>query len=61
MIVHPTALDTPSRPPSGMSSVRVLTGMNPWGLWGVLAVVMTVLGYLYADSLRFLMQNVAGG
>ena len=57
MIVHPTALDTPSRPPSGMSSVRVLTGMNPWGLWGVLAVVMTVLGYLYADSLRFLMQT----
>jgi exosortase D (VPLPA-CTERM-specific) len=40
-----------------MSSVRVLTGMNPWGLWGVLAVVMTVLGYLYADSPRFLLQT----
>jgi exosortase D (VPLPA-CTERM-specific) len=40
-----------------MSSVRQLTGMSAWGLWGVLALVMTVLGYLYADSLRFLVQT----
>ena len=53
MILHPTALDTPPPPSSVMSSVRLLTGMSAWGLWGVLAVVMTVLGYLYADSLRF--------
>ncbi len=57
MIFHPTALDTPPPPSSVMSSVRQLTGMSAWGLWGVLAVVMTVLGYLYADSLRFLMQT----
>jgi exosortase D (VPLPA-CTERM-specific) len=31
--------------------------MSVWGFLGVLAVVMTVLGYLYADSLRFLMQT----
>jgi exosortase D (VPLPA-CTERM-specific) len=31
-------------------------GKGVWVLWGVLAVVMTVLGYLYADSLRFLVQ-----
>ncbi len=57
MILHPTALDTPPPPSSVMSSVRLLTGMSAWGLWGVLAVVMTVLGYLYADSLQFLMQT----
>jgi exosortase D (VPLPA-CTERM-specific) len=57
MIVHPTALDTPPRPSSVMSSIRVLTGMSVWGVLAVLAVVMTVLGYLYADSLRFLMQT----
>lgn len=57
MIVHPTALDTPSPPSSVMSSIRVLTGMSVWGFLGVLAVVMTALGYLYTDSLRFLMQT----
>ena len=57
MILHPTALDTPPQPSSVMSSVRLLTGMSAWGLWGVLAVVMTVLSYLYADSLRFLVQT----
>lgn len=39
-----------------MSSIRQLTGMSAWGFWGVLAVVTTVLGYLYADGLRFLLQ-----
>jgi exosortase D (VPLPA-CTERM-specific) len=57
MILHPTALDTPPPSSSVMSSVRQLTGMSAWGLWGVLALVMTVLGYLYADSLRFLVQT----
>jgi exosortase D (VPLPA-CTERM-specific) len=57
MILHPTARDTASPSSSVMSSVRQLTGMSAWGLWGVLAVVMTVLGYLYADSLRFLLQT----
>lgn len=56
MILHPTALDTPPPPSSVMSSVRLLTGMSVWGFCGVLTIVMTVLGYLYADSLRFLMQ-----
>lgn len=27
-----------------------------WALWGVLATIMTALGYLYADSLRFLIE-----
>jgi len=57
MILHPTALDTLSPTSSVMSPARQLTGMNAWGLMGVLAVVMAVLGYLYADSLRFLMQT----
>src|SRR5262249_10127643 len=57
MILHPTTLDTPPSPSSVMSSVRQLTGMSAWGFWGMLAAVMTVLGYLYADSLRFLVQT----
>lgn len=57
MILPPTALETPPPSFSVMSPVRLLTGMSPWVLWGVLAVVMTVLGYLYADSLQFLMQT----
>jgi len=57
MIPPPTALDTPPPPSSVMTPVRQLTGMNAWGLWCVPAVVMTVLGYLYADSLRFLVQT----
>jgi exosortase D (VPLPA-CTERM-specific) len=56
MILHPAALDTPPPSSSAMSSVRLLTGMSAWVFWSVLAVVMTVLGYLYADSLRFLLQ-----
>jgi len=56
MIPHPTDLDTPPPSSSVMSPVRLLTGMSAWVLWGVLAGVMTVLGYLYADSLRFLVQ-----
>ena len=57
MILPPTALDTPSPSSSGASSARLLTGTNAWMFWGVLAVVMTALSYLYADSLRFLMQT----
>lgn len=57
MMLHPTALGAPQPTSSGMSSVRLLTGMSAWALWSVLAVVMTVLGYLYADSLRFLVQT----
>lgn len=57
MSTHPTALETPSSSSSVMSPVRLLTGMSPWVLWVVLAVVTTLLGYLYADSLRFLAQT----
>src|SRR5262247_4171587 len=57
MIVHPEAFDTPRPSSSAMSSNRLLTGMSAWVLWSVLAVVMAVLGYLYADSLRFLMHT----
>ena len=56
MILHPTALETPPPSSSVVSSARFPTGKNVWVIWGVLAVVMTVLGYLYADSLRFLVQ-----
>jgi hypothetical protein len=38
------------RSPVGLGMARCLAA------WCVLAVVMTVLGYLYADSLRFLVQ-----
>jgi exosortase D (VPLPA-CTERM-specific) len=31
-------------------------GYGGWALWGILAAVMTVLGYMYADSLRFLFE-----
>jgi exosortase D (VPLPA-CTERM-specific) len=40
-----------------MPSVGLPTGKGLWALWGVLAAVMTVLGYLYADSLRFLFES----
>ena len=56
MILHSPALHTPPPSSSVISSVRQLTGMNAWVLGGVLAAVMTVLGYLYADSVRFLTQ-----
>ena len=56
MILDPTALETPPPSSSVVSSARFPTGKNALVLWGVLAVVMTVLGYLYADSLRFLVR-----
>ncbi len=57
MIGHPTALETLAPNSSVKASIRLLTGMNPWMLWGVLAFVIAVLGYLYTDSLRFLVQG----
>ena len=57
MIFPPTALGAPSSSSSAASPIRLLTGMNVWVLWVVLAVVTTLLGYLYADSLRFLAQT----
>ena len=57
MMFSPTALDTPPPSSSVMSPARLRTGMSTWVLWSVLAVVMTVLGYLYADSLQFLLQT----
>ncbi|MEQ1794875.1 MAG: VPLPA-CTERM-specific exosortase XrtD [Nitrospira sp.] len=54
---HPTALEAPLPSVSVMSRTRLLVGMSAWVFWGVLAVVLAVLGYLYADSLRVLAQS----
>lgn len=56
MILPPTALETPPPSVSAQSLAHPLMGMSAWVLWGALAVVMTILGYLYTDSLRFLVQ-----
>jgi len=54
MCIRPTILDTalPSSP--GPSLVRSSMNQSVVTPWAILAVLTTVLGYLYADSLRFL-------
>ncbi len=47
------SLPSPSRPPLLHSSMRDNASLS----WVILAVIMTVLGYLYADSLRFLGES----
>ena len=51
-----TTVETPPSPSSVVPPVGLPMGKGAWALWGVLAAVMTVLGYLYADSLRFLFE-----
>lgn len=54
MSTQPTVLGqsvpSPSEPPLIRSSMQKNASVR----WAILAVIMTVLGYLYADSLRFL-------
>ena len=56
MISQSTTVGISTPPSSVVPPVGLPMGKGVWVLWGVLAVVMTVLGYLYADSLRFLVQ-----
>ena len=52
-----TAFEAPLPSASVQSQTRLPTGMSAWAFWCVLAVVLAVLGYLYADSLRVLAQS----
>jgi hypothetical protein len=56
MISHPTALDTRLPSSSIMPSVCRRTAVGAWGRWGMFISVMTVPGYLYADSMQVSMQ-----
>lgn len=47
------SLPSPSEPPLIQSSIQKNASVR----WAILAVIMTVLGYLYADSLRFLGES----
>ena len=47
------SLPSPSEPPLIQSSIQKNASLR----WATLAVIMTVLGYLYADSLRFLGES----
>jgi len=52
-----TAFEAPLPSASVQSQTRLPTGMSAWAFWCMLAVVLAVLGYLYADSLRVLAQS----
>ncbi|MBL8037093.1 MAG: VPLPA-CTERM-specific exosortase XrtD [Nitrospira sp.] len=54
MSLQPTTLDTSLSSGPEPSVVRSSMNHNAASLWAILAVVMAILGYLYADSLRFL-------
>lgn len=54
MSIQPTILGRSLPSSSGPPLSRSSMNRNAVVLWAILAVVMTVLGYLYADSLRFL-------
>jgi exosortase D (VPLPA-CTERM-specific) len=54
MIPHPSTLETRGASSSLVPSVGFLVGKSVWVGWAVLAVAIAVLGYLYTDSLRFL-------
>ena len=47
------SLPSPTEPPLIQSSIQKNASLR----WATLAVIMTVLGYLYADSLRFLGES----
>jgi exosortase D (VPLPA-CTERM-specific) len=54
MNIQPTALDPTLPSPSEPPLIRSSMNKSASAQWAALAVIMTVLGYLYADSLRFL-------
>ncbi|MGA6828430.1 VPLPA-CTERM-specific exosortase XrtD [Nitrospira sp. NS4] len=56
MSVQSRTEGTPLSPPSGIAPVALPMGKGSWASWGFLAVAVMLLGYLYADSLRFLGQ-----
>lgn len=51
---QPTILDPSMSPQPGPALVRSVLAGSSVSLWVVLALLTTALGYLYADSLRFL-------
>jgi exosortase D (VPLPA-CTERM-specific) len=54
MSTQPTVLDRSLPSPSGPPLIQSSMNKNATARWAILAVIMTILGYLYADSLRFL-------
>lgn len=54
MNLQPTVLDSSLPSPSEPPLIRSSMSESPSVRWATLAVIMTALGYLYADSLRFL-------
>jgi exosortase D (VPLPA-CTERM-specific) len=54
MSLQPTMLDTSVPSSSDSSVIQPSINRRTVVLWSILALVTTVLGYLYADSLRFL-------
>ena len=54
MSIQPTVLGQSLPSPSGPPLIQSSMQKNASVRWAILAVIMTVLGYLYADSLRFL-------
>jgi exosortase D (VPLPA-CTERM-specific) len=57
MNVRPTSLETATTASSGAAAVQLPLVRSRTVLWATLALVTAMLGYLYADSLRFLMQT----
>ena len=51
---QPTTLDASLSSPPQRTAVQSSMNTSAASLWGSLAVLTTILGYLYADSLRFL-------
>jgi exosortase D (VPLPA-CTERM-specific) len=54
MSLRPTMLDTSVPASAGSSVIQSSINRGTMVLWSTLALITTVLGYLYADSLRFL-------
>ncbi len=54
MSTQPTTIGQSLPSPSGPPLIQSSTNRNAAARWAILAVIMTILGYLYADSLRFL-------
>lgn len=54
MSLRPTMLDTSAPASAGSSVIQSSITRKTMILWAILALATTVLGYLYADSLRFL-------
>src|SRR5262245_31129433 len=60
MTAQSPTVETQSTPSSIAYPTGVPMSKGAWVLWLGLASVMTVLGYLYADSLRFLLETWLG-